>query len=131
MQLDINIWKLLKKCRERRFSEMGTLWSLQQREETSNYVNDTGLRSQKQNLRADYLINANNWKRILKCPCLHKSVPQDPPFHYCHFIPWWRSQLLLSQNSRLLCWFLDELFPAASVSQVTKTTQTSFNWWKK
>ncbi len=101
------------------------------KEETSNYVNDTGLRSQKQNLRADYIINANNWKRILKCPCLHKTVPQDPPFHYCHSIPWWRSQLLLSQNSRLLRWFLEELFPAASVSQVTKTTQTSFNWPKK
>jgi hypothetical protein len=79
VQLDVNILKLLKKCRKRRFMrwEHCEVCSRElKKEETSNHVNDTGLRSQKQNLRADYLINANNWKRILNVLACTKVYPK-------------------------------------------------------
>ncbi len=99
--------QLLKKYWKRKFSLIGTLQRLHHRNQSkSNYI---GLRGPKTKPKGRLPCQHQQVEEtLLKYPFPHKSVPQHPPFHYCHSIPSWRTQLLPSQNSGLPHWFLEE-----------------------
>ncbi len=99
--------QLLKKYWKRKFSLIRTLQWLQHRNQSK--INYIALRKSKTKPKSRLPCQHQQVEETLwKYPFPHKSVPQHPPFHYCHSIPSWRTQLLPSQNSGLPHWFLEE-----------------------